>query len=618
MAINTLGLTQALTSAGEGYNSGYYGALGTVYSRGLAQQKQASESNLQAAQASQYATDNPTKLAVAQTLGQSRLGVAGIQSTARQNIAMGIALGNLPAKLAGQTAAEARATLRSMDALDPNGHLEENYFAGDNAGLVGDPNAHQPIFGSGGAPPMLPPGGPVGIPAMSFSAPGVGLSGMGMNTPAAPPITGVSPALPLPSGPIGNAPSVAAVSQGGFGGSLSGLSGAGGVMPSGVSQTLPPPSGPIGSLPPPSATGPAPAAPPSPSGALPSVVSPTLPPPSGPIGNTGGYGSTGVTGNPNSAGNPFSPSPLTLSQIRKNNAGASDVQNKMDLAFRNQLGLTPPAQQPQMVQQFNARNGTNYAVPGTQQPPTLPDGTPALGPPSLAPSYVPNSLQAATIAGKNAQTSAIGDNYGLKVQQFKSLQEYQNALMGAKQQEIGLQRQGLSEKTAHDSVMANIAQQNVNARGGGLAGNGVAGDALTARLNQRMTTLTMPGKSDMFGKPGAALVTLDPQGNPSGPGAAEYHQLQALMQGHRGGAASPVNPMGGGYGVIPSVGSQVRGVSGPSVPALPGFPSNLPGANRAGGYTGPIPNSQADFQRMTPQQKYDYKNIYLRGLNGGR
>ena len=34
----------------------------------------------------------------------------------------------------------------------------------------------------------------------------------------------------------------------------------------------------------------------------------------------------------------------------------------------------------------------------------------------------------------------------------------------------------------------------------------------------------------------------------------------------------PVNPVSGGYGLIPNAGSSVRGISGPSVPALPNFP----------------------------------------------
>ena len=37
-----------------------------------------------------------------------------------------------------------------------------------------------------------------------------------------------------------------------------------------------------------------------------------------------------------------------------------------------------------------------------------------------------------------------------------------------------------------------------------------------------------------------------------------------------------------------------------------------------GGYTGPIPNNQAEYKKMTPQQLYEYKNVYLKWRNNNK
>ncbi len=552
MAISTLGLTQALTAAGQDYNSSYLNAYGTVYSRNLAAQKQASESKLQAAQSNWYNGRNQTAQDVASTRAAAMGSVATIKAGTVQAQMRDNALKALPGDLANLYYEQPETVKAYTDAFDrQNGtSFSSSLFPGmggppasspaSSSSPASGPGAPQfnPITSTLGPAPMGSPGvSQTGVPGAppapaSFSAPGVGLSGMGRNTAPAPMITGVSPALPPPSGLVGNMPaaSPSAPSSGGFGGSLSGLSG---MTPSGVSPTLPPPSVPIGTS--------------APAGSAPPLV------------------------------NPLRQPPLVGAKIAALNAGAAGTLSKTDMLFQNSVGLLPLPQQAQATARFNQINGTNYAVPGVRNP-TLPDGTPVLGPPTLTPPYTPNAMQAATIAGKNAQTNALGQNYGLKVQQFKSLQDYQNALVGAKQQEIGLQRQGLSEKAAHDSVMANIAQQGVNARGNSLGGNGVAGDALTARLNQRMTTLTMPGKPDMFGKPSAPLVTLDTNGNPTGPGAHEYHQLQSILRGGVNGSTLPANPVGGGFGIIPGAGKLVQGISAPSAGPLPALPPRSPGA----------------------------------------
>lgn len=102
---------------------------------------------------------------------------------------------------------------------------------------------------------------------------------------------------------------------------------------------------------------------------------------------------------------------IGATQAKTNTAG-----DKSDVNFENTVGLLPANQQPTFVQQWNARNGTQYVVPGA---PVGTEAHPMLGPgpvvdgkptdlpdaqlPILAPAYQPNGLQASTIDLHGAQ-----------------------------------------------------------------------------------------------------------------------------------------------------------------------------------------------------------------------
>ena len=479
--------------------------------------------------------------------------------------------------------------------------IGKDLFGLDDGASAGGPSAPGTVGGlpSGGMGGGLPSGG-MGGPPPSPSGNG---SGFGLGSLGASSSPGASSA-PLPAGgPPGMPPLMP---------SGSGASPMGAVAP----PLAPPPGGALSG---PGGFG---------TGGPPSVGGPPVAPPSGSLGNfapsvpPGGYAPPSGYPPPAPPGggmvNPFNQSPTD----RLKGAQATRLGNQNDLNFQNAVGLVPTAQQPAFVQNWNLRNGTSYPVPGQVTgsrpmnyglPPaqagavgsalssavgaatgfsgapglamSAAGGSGLLAPQTLtaAPSYQPNALQGATIARSQAGTTLAGAQATAIPQRLQLQQLTQQQQHDLNLRTLQLKAQGVNADTAYKQAMAEVAQQNANTgslRAANPPGGGGNGAGLQAHFAQRMTQLTAPGKPDMYGAPGAPLVTLDKNGTPSGPGAQEYLQLKGL-QTSVGGSAAPSGP-----GTSPT------------------------------GYTGPIPNSQADFQRMTPAQKYAYKNVYLRGRNG--
>lgn len=108
--------------------------------------------------------------------------------------------------------------------------------------------------------------------------------------------------------------------------------------------------------------------------------------------------------------------PAALAKIGAAQAKTNTAGDKSDVNFENTVGLLPASQQATFVQQWNQRNGTQYAMPGAQigarAVPTLGPGPEVDGKPTnlpdaqipvLAQAYQPNGLQASTIDLHGAQ-----------------------------------------------------------------------------------------------------------------------------------------------------------------------------------------------------------------------
>ncbi len=235
MAVNLLGLTQGLNDAAQGVQSGYFNALANVRNYGLAQQKQASESGLQAAQADYFSGRNQSAQDVAATRAAAMGSAATIKAGTAQAAQRDKALTALPGDLANLYYQQPETVKAFTDAYDrQNGtSLTSSLFPGMGASTPGSVSPALPPPAAAQAP------GVQGLPPMSLSVPGVGLSGMGMSAAPVPPITGGSPALPPPSGSVSglpapsNAPAAAVP-----------------LIAASGSPTLPPPSGPVGNAPP--------------------------------------------------------------------------------------------------------------------------------------------------------------------------------------------------------------------------------------------------------------------------------------------------------------------------------------------------------------------------------
>ena len=264
MGVNLLGVTQGLNDAAQGLQSGYYGAIGSVIARNLAQQKQSSETNLQTAQGKYFTGRNQTAQDVAKTRADGLDAAAGTRSDAQVKIAGMIAAGKIPQEYGGQPADVTRAYIRSLDAANPSGQLERNIYGGSSEGMSGAGNSGG--IGTAGLNPMDPtqmtftPQSGGGMPPVSPSAPG-GVPGMtpGMFTlpggaPSAPRVSGPNlpgaggPMMPQGGGPVAQtvpplAPSVIPGTNPGM--NTVGIPGAGPGMPSAAVQGAPAPKNPF-------------------------------------------------------------------------------------------------------------------------------------------------------------------------------------------------------------------------------------------------------------------------------------------------------------------------------------------------------------------------------------
>lgn len=270
-------------------------------------------------------------------------------------------------------------------------------------------------------------------------------------------------------------------------------------------------------------------------------------------------------------------------QTQLKSAQGRRLGNQDEINFQTAIGLLPRIQQPGFAAEWNARNGTNYALPGAAVP--LPAGV--QGPPGQAPAYAPNAMQSADIAGKAARAGLDTTLAGLDGKKFDLQKLTQQQQAQYQNRTLALKARGLSDSEARGQAQTEI-QRGQLALGQGRLGldrtkylhpNAPDKDtgALQAKFEQRMTQLMSPGKPDYMGNAGEPLVKLDKAGNPSGPGANEYLQLMHLMR----------NATGGGAG-----------------------PDRVPR-----GFAGALPKSQADFQKMPPAQQKAYV-LHLRALNG--
>lgn len=100
-------------------------------------------------------------------------------------------------------------------------------------------------------------------------------------------------------------------------------------------------------------------------------------------------------------------SPYKQAQVNRLSVSTNNLGDTGDIKFNNEVGLLPVQQQPQFVQNYNQRNGTNYPVPvfvpdSSRQNPVPFVNTPV--PAHWDNQYTPNGLQASTIGKNNAVT----------------------------------------------------------------------------------------------------------------------------------------------------------------------------------------------------------------------